>query len=146
VLGTERPRRTLVVIDDDPAVLGFLCDVLSGAGYVVLPAGDGRSGMDIVESQPVDLVITDLVMPEQEGLETMQRLGALRPDLPVIAISGAFGGSFLKMARHFGAIATLPKPIEPAALLRAVRETLAGHHGGGTVGGSKPPEVQDQRR
>ena len=61
----------------------------------------------------IDLVITDLVMPEQEGLETLQRLRAERPELPVIVISGAFGGSFLKTARRFGATATLPKPIDP---------------------------------
>ena len=70
-------------------------------------------------------MITDLVMPEREGLETLQSLRAERPELPVIVISGAFGGSFLKTARRFGAAATLPKPIDPEALLRAVRDALA---------------------
>ena len=77
-------------------------------------------------TEAVDLVITDLVMPEQEGLETLQRLRVERPELPVIAISGAFGGSFLKSARLFGATAALPKPIDPEELLRAVREALTG--------------------
>ena len=125
VLGSGRPRSKLLVIDDDPAVRGLLRQILTGAGYAVLEAGDGKIGMRQIEREPVDLVITDLVMPEQEGLETVKRLRVERPELPVIAISGAFGGSFLNTARRFGATAALPKPIDPEALLRAVREALA---------------------
>jgi PAS domain S-box-containing protein len=125
VLGAGRGPSTLLVIDDDPAVRGFLRQILSGAGYVVVEAGDGKSGMRKIETQGVELVITDLVMPEQEGLETLQRLRVQRPNLPVIAISGAFGGSYLKTARRLGATATLAKPIDPETLLRAVREALA---------------------
>jgi PAS domain S-box-containing protein len=125
VLGAGSGPYTLLVIDDDPAVRGFLRQILSGAGYVVVEAGDGKSGMRKIETQEVDLVITDLVMPEQEGLETLQRLRVERPNLPVIAVSGAFGGSYLKTARRFGATATLAKPIDPETLLRAVREALA---------------------
>jgi two-component system cell cycle sensor histidine kinase/response regulator CckA len=125
VLGAGRGPSTVLVIDDDSAVRGFLRQILAGAGYVVVEAGDGKSGMSKIGPQAVDLVITDLVMPEQEGLETLQRLRIERPNLPVIAISGAFGGSYLKTARRFGASATLVKPIDPEALLRAVREALA---------------------
>jgi CheY-like chemotaxis protein len=125
VLGAGRGPSTLLVIDDDPAVRGFLRQILSGAGYVVVEAGDGKSGMRKIETQGVELVITDLVMPEQEGLETLQRLRVQRPNLPVIAISGAFGGSYLNTARRLGATATLAKPIDPETLLRAVREALA---------------------
>jgi two-component system, cell cycle sensor histidine kinase and response regulator CckA len=89
-----------------------------------MEAGDGRSGMNKIERHPIDLVITDLVMPEQEGLETLRHLRLTRPELPVIAISGAFGGSFLKTARRFGAIDTLLKPIHSEDLLRAVRQAL----------------------
>ena len=125
VLGSGKPRSRLLVIDDDPAVRGFLRLILTGAGYLVAEAGDGKIGMREIERQEIDLVITDLVMPEREGLETLQCLRAERPELPVIVISGAFGGSFLKTARRFGAAATLPKPIDPEALLRAVRDALA---------------------
>ena len=131
VLGAGRGPSTVLVIDDDSAVRGFLRQILGGAGYVVVEAGDGKSGMSKIGPQAVDLVITDLVMPEQEGLETLQRLRIERPNLPVIAISGAFGGSYLKTARRFGATATLAKPIDPEALLRTVREALASSGCGG---------------
>ena len=127
VLGSRRPQSRLLVIDDDPAVRGFLRRILTGAGYLVVEAGDGKIGMREIERQEINLVITDLVMPEREGLETLQCLRAERPELPVIVISGAFGGSFLKTARRFGAAATLPKPIDPEALLRTVRDALAAH-------------------
>jgi PAS domain S-box-containing protein len=120
----ERPR-TILVIDDDAAVSGLLQRVLSSSGYHVLVAGDGKVGIAALKRQPVDLVITDLVMPEQEGLETVRWLHAQRPELPVIAISGAFGGSFLKAAGMLGASATLAKPVAPEALLCTVKELLA---------------------
>jgi DNA-binding NarL/FixJ family response regulator len=82
-------------------------------------------GMQTLERQQVDLVITDLVMPEQEGLETVTWLHQQRPKLPVIAISGAFGGSFLKAAGMFGASATLAKPIAPDTLLQTVKQLLS---------------------
>jgi two-component system cell cycle sensor histidine kinase/response regulator CckA len=126
VLASGRTQSRVLLIDDDVAVRGFLCQILTDAGYLVVEAGDGRSGMSKLEQMTVDLVITDLVMPEQEGLETLQRLHAERPELPVIAISGAFGGSFLKTALRFGAMASLPKPIDPETLLRAVGDAL-GH-------------------
>jgi PAS domain S-box-containing protein len=125
VLASGRPQRTVLLIDDDLAVRAFLRQVLHEAGYLVAEAGDGRSGMSKLEQMTVDLVITDLVMPEQEGLETVQRLRAERPELPVIVISGAFGGSFLKTARRFGAMASLSKPIDPQDLLRAVSDALS---------------------
>lgn len=116
--------RTILVIEDDAAVSAMLRQILRGAGYQVLLAADGRLGMNVLERETVDLVITDLVMPEQEGLETLTLIRAQRPFLPVIAISGAFGGAFLKTAEMLGAAATLPKPIAPEALLRAVEQVL----------------------
>jgi PAS domain S-box-containing protein len=122
-----RGRGTILVIDDDTAVCGLLRQILTGAGYRVLMAADGKRGMEALEREPVNLVITDIVMPVQEGLETVTRLHAQHPGLPVIAISGAFGGSFLKAAGMLGASATLPKPISAETLLRTV-EHLVGEH------------------
>ena len=129
VLGSAAPKGRLLLIDDDTAVRGLLRQILTSAGYVVMEAGDGRIGVSKLERNAIDLVITDLVMPEQEGLETLRHLRLTRPELPVIAISGAFGGSFLKTARRFGAIATLPKPVDSKDLLRAVRQALTSPAG-----------------
>ncbi|MEO8368472.1 MAG: response regulator [Candidatus Solibacter sp.] len=125
---TAQPRRILV-IDDDPAVRGLLHHILQNAGHTVLQAADGKAGMAELERNPVDLVITDLVMPEREGLDVLRMLHVHRPELPVIAISGAFGGSFLKIARHLGAAATLAKPVDAAVLLRAVRVVMSSREG-----------------
>jgi PAS domain S-box-containing protein len=116
--------RTVLVVDDDPAVCGLMRRILGGAGYAVVLAANGRQGMDVVRSRRPDLVITDLVMPEQEGLETVTLLRREHPDLPVIAISGAFNGNFLKVAGMLGAAATLPKPVAPETLLEAVAKFL----------------------
>src|SRR5260370_29994954 len=101
VLVSGRLQSRLLVIDDDPAVRGFLRRVLTGAGYLVAEAGDGKIGMREIERQPINLVITDLVMPEREGLETLQSLRAEHPRVPVISITRAFGGPFPDNAGRF---------------------------------------------
>ena len=83
-----------------------------------------REAVQHVNISEVDLMITDLIMPEQEGLETIEILHRRRPDLKIIAISGKFGGQFLRVAKLFGAQATLTKPVLPDQLLEAVRQVL----------------------
>ena len=117
------PQR-IVIADDETAVRGYLSAVLREAGYEVIEAGDGKQALQAVRSGHVDLVITDLVMPEQEGLETIQALRRELPDLAVIAVSGAFGGQFLKMAKMLGADAVLNKPVTPETLLAAVAKVI----------------------
>ena len=114
----------VVIADDETAVRAYLSAVLRDAGYEVIEAGDGRQALHEVRSQHVDLVITDLVMPEQEGLETIQALRREVPDVGVIAVSGAFGGQFLKMAKLLGADAALDKPVSPERLLATVAKVL----------------------
>jgi hypothetical protein len=123
ILDRQRRKRVLLV-DDDARVVMFLSEVLRDAGFDVVSGDDGKVALSIVEKQPVDLVITDLVMRECEGLETMARLRKSHPGLPVIAMSGAFGGHFLKSAAILGARATLAKPFSRADLLTAVRTVL----------------------
>ena len=123
-LGAPGTVGTILVVDDDPAIRSFLGRVLSGAGYRVLGAKDGKEAVQHVNISEVDLMITDLIMPEQEGLETIQILHRRRPGLKIIAISGKFGGQFLRVAELFGAQATLTKPVLPDQLLEAVRQVL----------------------
>ena len=79
------------MIDDDPIVRGMLAEMLRREGYDVDEAEDGRAGMRQFRQQPAALVITDVVMPEQEGLETLMLLRQASPSVRVIAISGAAG-------------------------------------------------------
>jgi len=124
-LGQPDRRLRVLVIDDDAAVRGYLGELLAEAGYEVHTAADGDAGLSEVERRQISLVITDLVMPEREGLETVKLLRSRFPEVRIIAISGAFEGEFLKAAALLGADATFQKPIDPDRLLPAVR-TLIG--------------------
>jgi DNA-binding response OmpR family regulator len=118
----KRPR--ILFVDDDPDLALFAVRVLREAGFEALVAGNGRVALQTVETEHPDLVITDLVMPECEGLETIMTLHKSHPALPVIAISGAFGGQFLNTAVALGAHATLAKPFSGEELVKAVRVAL----------------------
>jgi CheY-like chemotaxis protein len=118
-----KPAR-IVIADDDGGVRAFLSSVLEGAGYSVIGAEDGAAAIQALTSVQADLLITDLVMPGQEGIETIRSVRQTWPDLRIVAISGAFYGQFLRTAEVLGAKAVLQKPIRPDDLLRAVREVL----------------------
>jgi DNA-binding response OmpR family regulator len=119
-----RGHPRILVVDDDPAVTRFVSQVLRQAGFEVLTAEEGKQALSIVNRQSVDLVITDLVMPVQEGLETIRALRKTMPSLAIIAMSGAFGGQYLKPALHLGARTCLAKPFTTAELLDAVHKAL----------------------
>ena len=117
----------ILVIDDDVQVLNVLHLALVHEGYDVLKASNGKEGIKLHREDPVDLIITDLIMPEKEGIETIRELTAEFPKVKIIAISG--GGrisseDYLPMAKMFGAKRTLAKPIERNDLIRAVKEVL----------------------
>ncbi len=118
----------ILVIDDDAQVRTYLRQVLAQEGHEVHLADNGKTGTRIFRETRPDLVVLDLIMPEQEGLETIRKLLAEAPGLKIIAISG--GGhlvpeAFLDVARDLGASRTLAKPFERQALLGAVDELLA---------------------
>jgi DNA-binding response OmpR family regulator len=119
----ERAIRILVA-DDEAAVRGFLRFVLEGAGYHVIEAADGKQALRQARAGRVDLVITDLVMPELEGIETIQALRREVPGVGIIAVSGAFEGQFLPVAEMMGADAVLTKPVSPESLLATVAKVL----------------------
>lgn len=122
-MGQIQPAR-IVIADDDHGVRAFLRNVLEGAGYQVAEAEDGFAAMQILRSSPAEILVTDLVMPGQEGIETIRDARRAWPDLKIIAISGAFYGQFLRTAEMLGARAVLQKPIRPEDLLKCVREVL----------------------
>jgi len=120
----ERATRTILVVDDDPGVRDVIRSMLESAGYAVRVAANGKEAMKILRDDGIDLILTDLVMPEQEGIETIKALRREYPDLKVIAMSGAFGGDYLRIAAYLGAHGTLAKPIQMEALLKIIADTL----------------------
>jgi CheY-like chemotaxis protein len=117
----------VLVIDDEENVLSLIRKMLERAGYEVLEAPDGRKGIGICQSRHVDLVITDIIMPEMEGLEVIIGLRKKLPDLKIICMSGGARlqpGDYLNLACALGANRTLTKPFEREELLEAVRELV----------------------
>jgi DNA-binding response OmpR family regulator len=120
------PQRILLV-DDDKQVREMLTALLAENGYAVSEAKNGRVAMEEMLRQPANLVITDMVMPEMDGVETMVALRRSHPEVKVIAISENRLGpaeNFLKIASKLGARKTFAKPLDPQQLLTAVRELL----------------------
>jgi CheY-like chemotaxis protein len=127
-------RFRILVIDDDEIVRATLDQVLRRAGYVVDFATDGKEGVERCRATSPDLVITDMIMPEKEGIETIADLRVSPATIPIIAMSG--GGRIdnvdvLERARQVGADATIGKPFEAQGLLRLVAQCLfRPPHGG----------------
>jgi PAS domain S-box-containing protein len=124
VLGAAGAASVLIV-DDEVLVRSYFREVLERAGYQVHEAGDGKQAMQIMDEQTVDLMITDLVMPDQEGLETLRDVKQRGRRVKVIAVSGA-APNYLKVAKLMGADSTLTKPVMAEELVAEVRRVLAG--------------------
>ena len=119
---------TLLVIEDDQLVRSVIRRMLEAKGHEVVEAEDGRRGILLYRKKPTDLVITDIVMPTKEGLETIREIRRDFPDVKIIAISG--GGrispnDYLDLAKKFGALRTFVKPFEWEDLISAVSEVLS---------------------
>lgn len=117
----------VLVIDDEPGIRTLLRHALEREGHQVLEAENGRKGMRALRDAAVDVVITDIIMPEQEGFETIFELRRTRPDLKIIAISGGgrrLGLDVLPMAARLGADRTLAKPFKMSAVAAAVAELV----------------------
>jgi len=119
----------ILVIDDDKNIRNLLNRKLSKVGYEVVEAADGEEGLRIYRNERIDLVITDVFMPEKEGVETVLDLKKINPDSKIIAISGGsmqIKHDFLSMIEDLGAQKTFKKPFDTEELLAAVKELLAG--------------------
>lgn len=118
----------ILLIEDDLELRHVLAATLVQAGHAVVEAANGREGMSLFHTEPVDLVITDILMPEREGIETIATIHRERPEVPIIAISGSptRSGVYLALAAKFGASYTLAKPFSTEVLLRLIGEALAG--------------------
>jgi DNA-binding response OmpR family regulator len=119
----------ILLVDDDEGVRKFMHKTLVHAGYEVEDAANGELAVQAYRRRASDLVITDIVMPDKEGLETVRELRNLSPRVKIIAISGGgFGraADYLEMAIMFGAARVLSKPFTGEELLQAVAAVLGG--------------------
>jgi CheY-like chemotaxis protein len=114
---------SILVIDDEAAMRQVLMRVLCGAGHTVHEATDGRSGLRLFRESRPALVITDLVMPGAEGIETIRALQRDDPAIPILAISGS-DPIYLGFATRLGAAAALSKPFSLDELLATVTALL----------------------
>lgn len=118
------PKKILVV-DDDAGVRDVVRSMLESEGYAVSVAQNGREALNALKAEEFQVVITDLVMPEQEGIETIKIVRRDYPFIKVIAMSGAFGGDYLRIAGYLGAHGTLAKPLQMSSVLKVVADVLA---------------------
>ena len=111
------------IIDDNIQMLSFIKDVLTKENYQVYCANNGIVGLMLFEETAPDLVITDIVMPEGEGIETIIKLKENYPELPIIAISG-YGEAYLNAAKKLGASEVMAKPFSHIELINIVNKAL----------------------
>jgi CheY-like chemotaxis protein len=115
----------ILVIDDDDQIRELIREVLERVGHTVFEADNGDSGIKMVGAETVDVVVTDIIMPDKDGLETITELRKSHPEIKIIAISG--GGrrvnrDYLPTAQAFGADRVLYKPFRPQEVVQAVNE------------------------
>ena len=118
----------ILVIDDDAAIQMLFTQFLSHLNHRVETASDGKKGLAKMKEDTPDLIITDIMMPEMDGLELVQAIRDCYPTLPVIAISGGMQTSavnFLPLAKRFGAFRVFEKPVALGKLKEAVDELLS---------------------
>lgn len=117
--------QTVLVIDDEPLLVSTWCEALAEEGFIVQGCVDGFKALLAFERERHDVIVTDLIMPDVEGIEIIRRARALAPSVRVLAVSG--GGchwpatTLLRWARNVGADAALPKPMSIDALVASVR-------------------------
>jgi CheY-like chemotaxis protein len=119
---------SILVIDDEEPIRSLCRRILAHEGYHVFEAPDGNEGLRLYREQRPNLIITDIIMPEKEGIETIMDLRREFPAVKIIAISGGgqatTGATCLHLARSLGAVRTLAKPFTRQELLDAVRYAL----------------------
>jgi CheY-like chemotaxis protein len=122
-----KKTQRILIIDDEPSSLDLLQHIFEGEGYQVALAVNGLEGVELFRNNPCDLVITDIVMPGKDGLQTILDLRQEYPELPFVAISG--GGviskeRYLTVAGYLGRVITLAKPFAVEAIVAAVEKLL----------------------
>lgn len=120
-------NKPILIVDDDETIRRLIIRLLEKEGYTTIVANNGRDGLLKYDKSKIDLVITDIIMPDMEGIEFIISLKKLNPEIKIIAISG--GGylpatDYLETAKDFGVVESFSKPFDISALIKKVREVL----------------------
>jgi CheY-like chemotaxis protein len=115
----------ILLIDDSTAALEIIGTILVDAGYQVVTRACGKCALQLLRREPFDLIVTDIYMPDEDGLEVIRDRGKICPSVPVVAISGVSGKrNMLGVAKRLGACQIVQKPCSKAELLNAVTAAL----------------------
>ena len=118
-------EKHILVVDDEVSITEMMQFVLEDQGYDITTAGNGKEGLERIQAQKPDLIITDISMPDMEGIEFLRELKRNGIGIPVIVMSGnIIGRKFLESARRFGAKGSVLKPFSKAQLLQEVERCL----------------------
>ena len=114
----------ILVIEDDPGMRDLMEKSLEEAGHEVFLAADGKQGLKLQRAEAMELIITDIYMPEMEGLEFIRTIRKGTSNIPIIAVTGDTDPRSLESAKKLGAVKTMTKPFRPEELRAAVRMVL----------------------
>ncbi|MBF0095987.1 MAG: response regulator [Magnetococcales bacterium] len=118
----------ILLVDDDEVVRTVLREILIRAGYQLLEASNGQEALKLLQNHAIDLTITDIFMPEMDGIDLLAAISRSRPGSKIIAMSGGYKAMdpklTLRMAQSFGAVEILSKPLHAEQLLAAVSKVL----------------------
>lgn len=117
-------RKTILVVDDEEAIRRLLSDSLARAGYRVAAAGSGREALALVEQEPPDLIILDLVMPEMDGIEALRRIRERGVTARVLVLTAYGTAQQVREARALGVREFIGKPFDLDRLVGIVRQEL----------------------
>jgi CheY-like chemotaxis protein len=124
----DQRKPSILVVDDNLDVLKVLYETISQAGFEVVVAANGRMALELAERMTFDLMITDMIMPEQGGMETIMAFQRLYPNTKIMAMSGGspgiYAGDSLSLARSLGVARTLVKPFSTTELMTTIRSEL----------------------
>jgi CheY-like chemotaxis protein len=122
---TKDRKLKVLLIDDDDIFRGYVDTLLEEEGFEVTQACNGNEAIDRFNEGSFDLIITDIIMPGKEGLETIREIRQSTPELPIVAVSGYSGtpvDDYLNHAKVFGATSTFRKPFHPLDFLEEIRK------------------------
>jgi two-component system, NtrC family, response regulator HydG len=117
----------ILIVDDDVDALAVLSRPLLRRGYVVTQTTSSKEALGLVSIRPFDLVILDLSMPEPDGLEVLEYVRSRIPRLKIVVISGFLQGTLIPVAKLFGAMAGIPKPIDSELFISTVDGALSSN-------------------